>query len=235
LEVIRLPLRAANKYNQVRHVISVALRSERISMGDLVVCTIDYDVFPEEGYLIVLTDVDPSIENIAVADLIKLTDGIRPHVLEATIIVACKIGRAARRGKRIGAIFMLGDSLNVLDGARQLIPNPFHGHDDSIRRLTNPDIHNAIVELAKLDGAFIVRGDGYIQTAGVFLAPAKTEAELSPGLGARHAAAAAVTTRTAATAVVVSATDGNIRAFSEGRMVLQIDPNVEYGPIMLEK
>ncbi len=234
LKVIRLPLRAANKYNQVRHVISVVLRSGWISMGDLVVCMIDVDIFPEEGYLIVLTDVEPSIENLAVADLIKLTDGIRPKVLEAAIIVACKIGRVARRGKRLGAILMLGDSLNVLDGSRQLIPNPFHGHDDSIRNLTNPDLHEAIVELSKLDGAFIVRGDGYVQTAGVFLAPDKAEIDVPPGLGARHAAAAAITTRTSATAVVVSATDGNVRAFSEGRMVLQIDPDVEYGPIMFD-
>jgi DNA integrity scanning protein DisA with diadenylate cyclase activity len=36
--------------------------------------------------------------------------------------------------------------------------------------------------------------------------------------------------RTDATAVVVSATDGNVRAFSHGTMVLQIDPDVPYGP-----
>ena len=44
----------------------------------------------------------------------------------------------------------------------------------------------------------------------------------------RHLAAAAVTKRTAATAIVVSATDGNVRAFSGGAMVLQLDPNVLY-------
>ena len=76
----------------------------------------------------------------------------------------------ARRGKRIGTIFMLGDSLKVQEGAKQLIPNPFHGHEEATRRLTNPDIHEAIVELSKLDGAFVVRGDGFIQTAGTFLA-----------------------------------------------------------------
>jgi diadenylate cyclase len=50
-------------------------------------------------------------------------------------------------------------------------------------------------------------------------------------LGARHAAAAAVTARTAATGVVVSATDGNVRVFSAGRMVLRMDPDIEHGPI----
>jgi DNA integrity scanning protein DisA with diadenylate cyclase activity len=97
--------------------------------------------------------------------------------------------------------------------------------------LTNPDIHDALVELSKLDGAFVARGDGFIQAAGVFLAVSEIDVELPIGLGARHAAAAAATARTAATGVVVSATDGNVRVFSGGRMVLRMDPDIEHGPI----
>jgi DNA integrity scanning protein DisA with diadenylate cyclase activity len=115
------------------------------------------------------------------------------------------------------------------------VPNPFQGHEDSVRRLTNPDIHDALVELSKLDGAFVVRGDGYIQSAAVFLATGKVETQLPSGLGARHMAAASVTARTEATAIVVSATDGNVRAFSEGRMVLQMDPEVSHMPDSKEK
>ena len=99
--------------------------------------------------------------------------------------------------------------------------------------LTNPDIYDALVELSKLDGAFVVRGDGFIQSAGVFLA--SVEIDLPAGLGARHMAAAAVTKRTAATAVVVSATDGNVRVFSAGKLVLHMDPDVAHGPIAIEK
>ena len=54
------------------------------------------------------------------------------------------------------------------------------------------------------------------------------EVKIPPGFGARHLAAAAVTKRTAATAMVVSSTDGHVRAFSCGTMVLQLDPNVPY-------
>jgi DNA integrity scanning protein DisA with diadenylate cyclase activity len=231
LDTLRLPLRAADKYGQVRHALSVALRAGRMSTGDLVVCAIGRNVCGEAGDLVVLTDVDASVEGIGVTDLLKLTDGIRPQVLEATLAVANKIGRVIRRGgERTGAIFILGDSLKAVEGSRQLVPNPFHGHEDSVRRLTNPDIHDALVELSKLDGAFVVRGDGYIQSAAVFLATGEAETQLPSGLGARHLAAAAVTARTAATAIVVSATDGNVRVFSEGQMVLQIDPEVPYGP-----
>ncbi len=235
VEAIHLPLRAADRYSQIRHIISVAAQSRKISEGEVVVCTIDNELYPESGNVVVLTDVEPNNRNVAVSDLIKLTDGIRPSVIEAALEVACKVGRAARRGKRLGTIFMLGDSLNVLEGARQLIPNPFHGHDDSLRRLTNPDIYDALLELSKLDGAFVVRGDGFIQTAGVFLATEKFETNLPPGFGARHAAAAAVTARTNATAIVISATDGNVRVFSYGEMVLQIDPDVDYGPVKLSE
>ena len=236
LEVIRLPLRTADKYTQIRHAISVVLQSSSVSIGDLVVCAIGHDVYQEEGDLVVLTEIEASIEKLAVSDLLKLTDGIQPKVLEAAVTVACKISRAARRGNRLGAIFMLGDSLNVLEGSKQLVPNPFQGHDKTNRMLTNPDIHDALVELSKLDGAFVLRGDGFIQAAGVFLtSPSTAETELVSGLGTRHAAAAAVTMRTTATAIIVSATDGQVRAFSCGKMVLLIDPEIALGHISMNE
>jgi len=234
LEAILLPLRAIDKYSQVRHVVSVALKASKVSVGDLIVCALGRDVYQDGGDLVVLTDVEHSVEHLSISHFLKLTDAIQPKVLEIAIAIACKIGRAARRGKRLGAIFMLGDSVRVLENSKQLIPNPFQGHDEASRRLTNPDIHDAIVELAKLDGAFIVRGDGLIQTAGTFLASPEIEVVLPAGLGARHLAAAAVTKRSTSTAVVVSATDGNVRIFSGGSKVLHIDPEVPYGPITTE-
>ena len=232
LVTLRLPLHAIDKHRQIRHVLSVALKSKSVSAGEYVVCAVGQDVYPGEASLVVVTEVEPDLEELVITDLVKLTDGIRPKALDCAVAIACKIGRAARRGKRIGAMLMIGDSLKVLEGSKQLIPNPFQGHDKANRTLMNPDIHDAIVELSKLvDGAFVVRGDGFIQTAGVFLAAFKVEVELPIGLGARHAAAAAVTARTAATGVVVSATDGNVRVFSGGRMVLKMDPDIEHGPI----
>ena len=236
LETLHLPLHAAEKYSQVRHALSVALRSGTVAIGELVVCAVGCNVYPEEGDLVVLADVDPRAERLAITDLLRLTDGIRPQALEAALAVAGKIGRVVRRGgARVGAIFVLGDSLNVLKGSRQLVPNPFHGHEDSLRRITNEGIHDALVELSKLDGAFVVRGDGYIQSAAVFLATGGGETQLPSGLGARHIAAASVTARTAATAIVVSATDGNVRAFAGGQMVLQLDPNVPHSPMAMDE
>ena len=93
LETIRLPLRTADKYTQIRHAVSVVLRSSRVSVGDFVICTIGRDVYEEGGDLVVLTEVEASFEKPAVHDLLKLTDGIQPTVLESAVLVACKIGR----------------------------------------------------------------------------------------------------------------------------------------------
>lgn len=235
METLRLPLHAADKYSQFRYVLSVAYRAARVAVGDLVVVAIACHVYPEEGDLIVITDVETGMDRLVITDLLKLTNGIRPNVLQSALTIACKIGRVVRRGgERIGAIFILGDSVRVMEGSRQLIPNPFHGHEDELRRLTNPDIQDTLVELSKLDGAFVIRGDGFIQSAAVFLATTGIEMELPSGLGTRHIAAAAVTARTAATAIVVSATDGNVRAYAKGQLVLQIDPEAPYGPISFD-
>lgn len=232
LEPIQLPLHAADKYGQVRHAFSVSLRLGYVAVGDLVLCAIGAQVYPDEGDLIVLADMEAVTEREVITDLLKVTDSIQPSVLEAALTVASKIGRVVRRGgARIGAIFMLGDPARVLEGAEQLVPNPFYGHDREMRQITNPDIHDALVEFAKLDGAFIVRGDGYIESAGVFLATDDDEVEVPTGLGARHTAAAASSARTGAAAVVVSATDGNVRVFDDGRQILQIAPDLPYGPI----
>ena len=231
-EPVQLPLQAADKYSQVRHTLSVALRLDRVAVGELILCAIGAHVYPDEGDLIVLADVEAGAEQEVITALLRITDSIKPSVLEATLTVASKIGRVVRRGHgRIGAIFVLGDTARILKDAQQLVPNPFYGHDQAMRQITNPDIHDALVEFAKLDGAFVVRGDGYIESAAVFLATKEEDIEVPTGLGARHTAAASASAHTGATAVVVSATDGNVRVFDEGRQILQMAPDLPYGTI----
>jgi diadenylate cyclase len=235
LEPVRLPLLAADRFGQIRHALAVSSLQGRVTPGQFALCVMGRAVYPDEGDLLVLSEIAAAQEWPSVTDLLRLTDGIRPNALEATLTVASKIGRVVRRGsERIGAIFMLGDSNAVLEGARQLVPNPFSGHEGEMRRVTNEGLHDALVELSKLDGAFVVRGDGFIRAAAVFLAADMTAAvEIPTGLGSRHLVAATITAHTAATAVVVSATDGNVRVFAGGRLVLQLDPAVPYGPISL--
>lgn len=237
LDPVRLPLHAADRFGQIRHTLAVATALGRIVPGEFVLCVLGQAVYPEEGDLFVLCEVSEAGKWPSVTDLLRLTDGIRPNTLEATLTVATKIGRVVRRGSaRIGAIFMLGDSDSVLDGSRQLVPNPFSGHEGALRTITNENLHESLIELAKLDGAFVLRGDGYIRAAAVFLSPNAPQAtvEIPSGLGARHLVTATMTAHTEATGIVVSATDGNVRVFAGGRLVLQLDPAVPHGPISIE-
>jgi DNA integrity scanning protein DisA with diadenylate cyclase activity len=229
--VLRLSVRVADKYRQARHTIAVALSAGKVSAGEFIVCAVGQEVCGGGGDLILVTDVVATAADVALSELIKLTNGIRPSVLEAALEVACKIGRVSRTGKRVGTIFVLGDSNAVAAQSKQLILNPFQGHEHADRQLTDPDIYDMLVEFAKLDGAFIIRGDGFIRTAGAYLAIPEAGVKVPAGLGARHTAAAAITAQTHATAVVVSSTDGYVRAFSGGKLVLQIDPDVPFAPI----
>lgn len=224
-DVVRLPVRVPDRFREAKHAIAVAIHAGKLHTGDLVQCVIGQGLFGASGDFIVLTDVEESAARVPLCELIRITDSIRPSVLDATLELACKIGKAARRGKRLGAVFMLGDSERVLQGARQLVPNPLHGHTEQRRRVTDLASHELLIELAKLDGAFVIGDDGAIVTCSTFLDPGRESIERREGLGARHVAAAAVTARTNAVAVAVSATDGNVRVFSQGAIVMQIDPD----------
>ena len=242
MKAIRMPIHGINKYRQIPHLLSVALKSGSISPGDLVLAGMGEGVYPEKGNLLALGEAERELEELSIKDLLELTDGIRPAVLETVMEIARRIGLVTRRKKSLGTIFVLGDSSEVLKRSKQLIPNPFKGSEEAERMIANPEIHDSIIELAKLDGAFVIRGDGLIRTAGTFLGTesegdkedinsAREGLELPEGLGTRHVASAAITACTEATAVVVSETDGNIRVFSGGQMVLKMDPSMDYEPI----
>ena len=72
-----------------------------------------------------------------------------------------------------------------------------------------------------MDGAFVVRRDGVVESAGAFLGAPASPAQ-TPGLGARHAAAAAITAATDALAIAISESSGEIRIFKSGQLVLTI-------------
>jgi hypothetical protein len=105
LETILLPIRAIDRHNQVRHMLSVALRSQQISVGDLVLCALGRNVYRKaEGDLVVLGDVEAGIEYLAVSDLLKLTDGIRPSVLEVAITVAARLAKSPAAERTSGRL-----------------------------------------------------------------------------------------------------------------------------------
>ncbi|PSP19525.1 hypothetical protein BRC62_01810, partial [Halobacteriales archaeon QH_10_67_13] len=71
---------------------------------------------------------------------------------------------------------------------------------------------------------FIVSDSGKIVSAYRYLEPGAEGVDIPKGLGTRHMAAAAITRDTNAVAIVLSESDGLVRAFKAGDKVLELDP-----------
>jgi diadenylate cyclase len=137
--------------------------------------------------------------------------------------IALRFAREGREGSPIGAIFVLGGRENLFFHLRQLILNPLQGHPQTARSIHNPDFLETLRELAALDGAFVVNRRGVVESAGTYLNAPVGPGRLSPGLGARHAAAMAITTVTDATAVVISSSSGTVSVYDGGETVLELE------------
>lgn len=147
---------------------------------------------------------------------------ISEHVAKL-LELALHLADQGREGWPIGTIFVLGDEKELQPHLRQLILNPLKGHPESSRSIYNPDFMETIRELAVMDGAFIINSQGIMQSAGTYLNALVGEGKLAKGLGARHAAALAITIDTNATSITVSASSGTIIMYAKGKTVLELE------------
>lgn len=148
---------------------------------------------------------------------------IRPPVILRALSLAVELAAEGREGQPTGAMFVLGDSHRVMRESQQLVLNPFHGYSRSLRSLLDPSLSETIKEYSLLDGAFIIRADGIVLSAGTYLIPKATGIRLPSGLGTRHQAAAAITARTKAMAITVSQSTGTVTVFRHGQIVLKLE------------
>lgn len=137
--------------------------------------------------------------------------------------IALHFAREGREGSPIGTIFVLGHRNALSPYLRQLILNPLQGHAQAARSIHNPAFLETLRELAAMDGAFVINHRGVADSAGTYLSAPLGHGRLSPGLGARHAAALAITTVTNATAVVISASSGTVSVYDSGETVLELE------------
>ena len=155
-------------------------------------------------------------------DSLDLGPEFSSQVVENLLHVAMEIGAQGYEGHPTGTILVVGDSTAVMEQSRQLTLNPFAGMSEAERNCMDPPIRDAIKTFAVLDGAFVIREDGVVLSAGRYLQVFSKDVKLPIGLGARHSAAAAVTRATKAVAVTVSQTTGTVRFFKEGEIVLEL-------------
>jgi hypothetical protein len=173
--------------------------------------------------LLLKLKVGQSLDAQVPIDTLSLPEGFNTQVVDAIVSLALAIGHQGYEGHPIGTIFIVGDSARVMEQSRQLTINPFQGMPESERNVMDPTISEALKNFSVLDGAFVIREDGVVLAAGRYLQAAIDSAVLPLGLGARHAAAAAMTQSTASIAVTVSQSTGTMRVFREGEVILELN------------
>jgi DNA integrity scanning protein DisA with diadenylate cyclase activity len=157
-------------------------------------------------------------------DLRRLETSVPLDTLKTVVDLAVDIGREGREGKTVGTMFIIGDTRRVLQFCHPAGFDPVRGHKRGERDLFDPRIREAVKEIAQLDGAIVVTSDGVVERACQIVDASHANLTLSKGLGTRHWAAAAISRVTKAISVVVSETNGTVRLFSNGEVMLRIEP-----------
>ncbi|MCY2946207.1 MAG: diadenylate cyclase [Planctomycetota bacterium] len=164
------------------------------------------------------------LELLSAKELKRLDTQVPLGTLQAVVDLATQIGREGREGQPIGTMFVVGDTQKVMKHSSPMNFNPFRGYSAAERDVRNPVVREQIKDLAKLEGALIIRRDG-VAIAGCMRVEAPERSyNLSMGLGTRHAAASAISKATRAIAVTVSQSTGAVRLFQGGDVVLRIEP-----------
>jgi DNA integrity scanning protein DisA with diadenylate cyclase activity len=150
---------------------------------------------------------------------------VNAGVLKQTISLAVEIAREGREGRKIGTLFVVGDSGEVMRRSKPMILDPLQGHSDEDKQIENADTRETIKELAQLDGAFLVSNAGVVLSAARYIDAASDNLDLPLGLGSRHMAGASISQQTSAVSVVVSESS-MVRMFDDGELVSEIVPEL---------
>lgn len=210
----------------IKIAIAKGIVSGLFKKGDKIVCL---SGVPRFGYTdsVFVIDVGKEFEILTSDYMCDIIESVRPEVFNAALNIACEIAAQGRENKKIGTIFVLGDDEKVLQLSRQMIINPFLGYTEDQRNLLNPELNETIKEFSAIDGAFIIKENGAIITAGRHLNAALDSRDFPAGLGSRHIAAAGITNLTKAVAIVISESSGNVSVFKNGKLFVTIEKPVE--------
>ena len=216
-QYVELPLEFDEVRERVRFGVEGALENGFVEEGEQLVCVLA--LFSED--IDTVTRVRAGdFEQSGVYDLF-VNSRAEPSVIRNVLEVAIELGKKGQKGKRVGALFVFVDAGKVMNKSRPLSYNPF---EKSHVHVGDPIVDVMLKEFSRLDGAFVISDSGKIVSAYRYLEPAAEGVDIPKGLGARHMAAGAITMDTNAVAVVLSESDGLVRAFSGGEIILELDP-----------
>ncbi|MBX7122341.1 MAG: diadenylate cyclase [Opitutaceae bacterium] len=203
---------------QLRSAMLVGLTHGIISFNDRV-CCIGGITGSNQFDTLVVVDVEREFQTLLTGHAELLPPDVRPEVLERVIAVATELAVEGREGRPVGCLFVVGDTAKVEKLVKPLVLNPFYGYKEEDRNILNPFMDETIKEFSLLDGAFIIRGDGVVLSAGSLLQATDSEHTLPSGLGSRHAAAAAISVASDCISIVVSSSTGQVNLFRRGVML----------------
>ncbi|PSP38565.1 hypothetical protein BRC66_05610 [Halobacteriales archaeon QH_2_66_30] len=215
---VRLPLEFTNVNGRIRFGLEGAIRQELVAEGDEVVClTTSFEENRIDTVVRVRAD---QFTQTGIYDLFT-NSRADADVVRDVFEVAIELGQKGQKGKPVGALFVVGDAGKVMNKSRPLSYNPF---EKSHVHVGDPIVNVMLKEFSRLDGAFVISDGGKIVSAYRYLEPAAEGVDIPRGLGARHMAAGAITRDTNAIAIVLSESDGMVRAFKGGELILELDP-----------
>jgi DNA integrity scanning protein DisA with diadenylate cyclase activity len=167
---------------------------------------------------------DEHLGRLTVHDLRQLETRVPLDTLKTAVDLAVDIGREGREGKPVGTLFVVGDHRRVMKHCHSMGFDPVRGYNKSERKFEGVRVRESLKEIAQLDGAFVVSSDGTVVAACQHVSAPAVDITLSKGLGARHWAAAAISRATSAIAITVSESNGTVRLFQNGEVMLRIEP-----------
>jgi len=218
-QIVFVPFNRSNRSTQVEISLLFLLSEGLIKKGDRVVSVFG---FPRSGTFdsIFFSDIEKEFKLYFAFESTDRPDDLIQPVFTRILQLANELAVEGREGKPIGTLFVVGDYENVRRYCQQLIINPFQGYQEAERNLLDPSLDDTIKEYSRIDGAFIIRGDGVIMSAGTYIRADSPVAQFQAGLGARHAAAATISSLTRAIAVTVSESTQAISLFRSGERFL---------------
>lgn len=219
--VLSVPDVTLDRFGQVKLAAIIALSSRLIDLGDTAI----FLTGPFRSLVdsLVVMSIGAEYELFDTTEQPTIDEHIKRAVFHRVLSLALDLGQHGREGKRVGALLVVGDARHVLEHSEQMILNPFKGYDEKERNLLDDSMTETVREFSTLDGAFIIRGNGVVETAGARIKVGMSEG-LPYGLGARHAAAAGITANTKSIAITVSQSDGTVRVWRAGRLVASFEP-----------
>ena len=219
---IDVPNVELNRLGQVKLNAIIAVSNRLIDLNDSVI----FLTGPFRSLIdsMVVMSLGAEYELFDTTDQPSIDEHIKRAVFHRVLSLALDLGQHGREGKKVGALIVVGDHKSVLELSEQMILNPFKGYAERQRNILDDAMRETVMEFSALDGAIIVRGNGAIETAGARMKAGLSEG-LPSGLGARHAAAAGITSGTKCIAFTVSQSDGTVRVWRAGKMVASFEPS----------